>query len=213
MQHAAHPQIVDVGEAPRHLGRDIDAPDRLADDRVVLRVLELRRLGVVELDLEHLAADQLAIADAAIAGADDAVGHAQLFRLGVEALRRLLDQRRARGRRRVADLHAAGLDGEAAPGRALVGRERGIALDDAHGVERHVELLGGHLRERGAHAGAEIDLAGIDRDAAARVDGEERVDLGDRQRPLRRRLLGERCRGAEREADDQRAAALEQIAP
>ena len=69
VQHAAHAQIVDVGEAPGHLGRDVDARDRLADDLVVLRVLELRRLGVVELDREHLAADQLAIADAAIAGA------------------------------------------------------------------------------------------------------------------------------------------------
>ena len=58
-----------------------------------------------------------------------------------------------------------------------------------HRAERHVELLGAHLRERGAHAGAEIDLAGIERDPAARVDGKEGVDLGDRQRPLRRRLL------------------------
>ena len=113
----------------------------------------------------------------------------EVFRLDAEALGRLLEQRAARGRRRLADLHAADLDREAAPGRALVGRQRGVALDDLDARERHVELVGGDLRERRRDAGAEIDLAGVDRDHAVGVDGEDRNRPRSARAALRRRAL------------------------
>ena len=67
--------------------------------------------------------------------------------------------------------------------------------------------------QRGRDAGAEIDLAGIDGHHALRVDGEERVDFGQRQR-LRPMPCAQRFArpAGEREADDERAAALEQVA-
>jgi hypothetical protein len=135
--------------------------------------------------------------------------------LHAEALGRLVEQGVPGGRRRIADLDAADLNAQAAPGRALGRRERGVALDHLDRAKWHVELLGGHLRERGAHAGAEIDLAAIERALALGVDGEERIDLGERQRFSRGgralREYGIELAG-EREADDQRAAALEDVA-
>ena len=42
----------------------------------------------------------------------------------------------------------------------------------------HVELLGDDLAHRRGDPGAELDLAGIDRDVAGGVDGEEAIDFG-----------------------------------
>ena len=83
-------------------------------------------------------------------------------------------------------------------------------------LKRHVEFLGDDLRQRGAHAGAEIDLAGIDRHHALGVDREKRIDLGRAPAACCARRLARAHRrscGDEREADDERAAALEEIAP
>ncbi len=168
-----------------------------------------------DLQGEGLAADQLRVGDLLAAARHDAVGDGEIVALDVEFLRGLVEQGIARGRRRVADLDAGGLHGEAAPGIALIGGEHGVAGDERDRLERHVELFGGHLRERGADAGAEIDLAGIHRDHPGLVDGEEGIDLGERHRL---------CSGAapcasaspglagEREADDKRAGALQKFA-
>ncbi len=147
---------------------------------------------MVELERKALAADQLPIADLLVAGHGDAVGDLDLLRLYVEPFGGFRHQRLPRGRRGVAQLQAAGLDAEAAPGLALVRRERGVAFDDLHRTERHVQLVGGDLHQRGAHAGAEIDLAGIDRHDALGIDRQEGVHFGERQRFCRRRGLGER---------------------
>ena len=66
----------------------------------------------------------------------------------------------------------------------LVRREHGVALNERDVAERHVELFGDDLRERGAHARAEIDLARVDGDLAVRADarGSYRPD------PVRRAL-------------------------
>jgi hypothetical protein len=53
----------------------------------------------------------------------------------------------------------------------LIGRRRGIAHHHFDARERHVELFGGHLHQRGARAGAEIDLADVDGHAVVRRDG------------------------------------------
>ena len=49
---------------------------------------------------------------------------------------------------------------------ALVGRKRGIALDQIDAFGPDAQLLGDHLPDRGARAGAEIDLAGENGDSA-----------------------------------------------
>ena len=51
------------------------------------------------------------------------------------------------------------LDGFAGDGRALIGDARGIAEHDDDARKGHVEFLGDDLSERGANAGAEIDMA------------------------------------------------------
>ena len=212
MQHAGHAEVLHVGETSRHFVRDIDARHRLADDLVVLGVLAGGGFAVVELERERLAADQLAVADAFVAGTDDAVGDPEFLLLGTEALGRFVEKRGLGRRRRVAQLHAADLDGEAAPGRALVGRERSVALDELDHGQRHVELLGDHLQQRSRDAGAEVDLAGIDRHHALGIDREEGVDLGGCDRLAR--ALCDCLTGSarKREADDQGAAALEHVA-
>ena len=132
--------------------------------------------------------------------------HAELFC-------RFVDERRARRGRGLAHLHAADLDGEAAPGLALVGREQGVALDHVDAAHRHIELLGDDLLQRRVDAGAEIDLAGIDGHLSAVVDRQEAIDLGERRLAsapgLRHGLLE---RAGEREADDQRAGTEQRVA-
>src|SRR5262249_51518258 len=79
--------------------------------------------------------------------------------------------------------------------------------------QRDIELLGGDLAQRRIGAGAEIDLAGIDRDRAARIDRQEGIDLGKHDR------LGASCalrlrvrKRSKRKADHEGAAALEHVA-
>src|SRR5581483_6162582 len=71
VQHAGQADIVHEGQFARGFGGKIDARHRLADDGVVADGLD----GDVILKLEanSLAADQLAIADAAIAASHEAV--------------------------------------------------------------------------------------------------------------------------------------------
>ena len=115
--------------------------------------------------------------------------------------------------RRLADLHAAARHAGAAGSRALVGRQRGVPLHEPDPVDADAKLLGGHLRDGDAQARAEIDLSAIERHAAILTQGEEGVDeawvehaigLDGRSERLRERRVGRR------EADDQRASALQQ---
>ncbi len=211
MQHAGHAEVLHVDEAPRHFVGNVDPRHRLAHHFVVLRILAGGGFGMIELQRERFAPDQLAIAHPFAAGADDAIDNPEVLRLGVQAFGRLLEQRSPGGRRGVTQLHAADLDRQAAPGGALVGRERSVALDELDPVERHVEFVRDDLRQCSCDAGPEIDFAAIDRHHAAGIDREKRVDLGDREGlgPLGERLAGST---GEREADDQGAAALEHVA-
>ena len=166
-----------------------------------------------------LAADQLGEADARRRPAFGRTTPSATTRSSALTLRRLrgeIDQRLARGRRGLADLHAAALDAVRAGGAALIGRQRGVALDIFDLVDADAELLGGDLRDRDAQALAEIDLAAEDGDGAVAVDGEEGVDLlADRGRaPRRRRPCAKRALGqaGERKADGERAALEERAA-
>ena len=84
--------------------------------------------------------------------------------------------------------------------------------------ERHVELVGDELHRRREHAGAELDLAGEDRDGAVARDREPRVDqcrVDQRRADLRRLQRGERGprveQARERRGDEHRAGAGEEL--
>jgi hypothetical protein len=182
VEHTGHAEVLHVGVGARDLAGHVRPRHRLADDRVILRVLERR--GRVQFQLEGLVADQLGIREAALrlgTQEDDAVLHREVDGGHPGLLHRHLDQRLARGGRRLAELHAGHLDGEAAPGGALIGGERGVALDQLDLVDADVQLLGHHLGDRDADARADVHLAGVGGDGAVLVDGEEAVDLVQRQ--------------------------------
>ena len=197
VQHARHLEVLHVGEGAGALARDVEPRHRLADDGVEVWVLG-RRLGI-ELQVEVLAADQLAVADRL---ADHAAAGLRLDRavLGDELVGRHADVLGAGGEERLprrgaglADLQAALLDGVRAVGRRLVRRQQGVALDHRDRCHRHVEFLGDHLGQRRLDAGAEIDLPGEQGDVALRVDGEVGVDVGGGDD-----LVGERVAGLAR---------------
>jgi hypothetical protein len=123
------------------------------------------------------------------------------------------DQRIARCRRGLPDLHAAAHDAAAAGGRPLVGCQRGVALDQHDALDADAKLLGGHLRNRDPQSLPEIDLPRIDRHRAVGVDRDEAVDvagierLPDRGVAARGSLRG--CGAGNHEADEQRTAGLQ----
>ena len=181
VEHAGHPEVLHVGMGAGDLAGHVGPRHRLAHDRVVPGVLERR--GRVQLELEALGADQLAIGEAALrlgAQEDDAVLHREVDGGHPRFLPRHLDQRLARGGCGLAELHARDLDGEAAPGGALVRREQGVALDQGDAFHADVQLLGHHLRQRDAEARAQVHLARVHGDPAVLVDGEEAVHLVER---------------------------------
>ena len=121
MQHAGHLEDLHVGKAAHDLVGNIDARLRFADDFVVLRRFFLHRLLGIERDGKVFAADQLAVAHFLAATGNNAIGDSQL--VGSELLCGFRHERLARRRCRLAKLHAAHLNREAAPCRALVWRQ------------------------------------------------------------------------------------------
>ena len=120
----------------------------------------------------------------------------QIFGLHAQFRRREFEKRVARDCCGIPDLDSADLDRQAAPGRALIGCQGRIALDDGHGFERHVEFVRCDLGQGRQHARAKIDLAGVDGDHAICIDGEESIDLIQPERlsgcgrSLRKRIQG-----------------------
>ena len=156
----------------RHRGH-VDPLRRLAEDRPF--VLRLALGGAIELDVQLLARDELAVADALraiAANGDGAVGRREPIDRDAEARRSQLQQRFARGRggeREVAlvEIRRRRL---AARRRALIGRNLRVAHDERHAIERHRQLLGDELRLRGQDALSDLAFAGICRHAAVSRD-------------------------------------------
>ena len=92
-------------------------------------------------------------------------------------MRRELDERCARRRRGLPNLHAAALNTVRAGRTSLVGRERGIALNIFDHIDADPEFFAGNLAHGDAQPLAKIDFPGIERHRAVAVHGEERVDL------------------------------------
>jgi len=153
MQHPGDRVVLQVNRGSGALAGNIGTRQRLADNRVVGRILK-RRVGIgpqVELAVSH-----------------------QLTEVGVGPE---LVERPPRRRRRLADFHAAARQPRAAARATRVGGQRGIALDHRNALHGDAELFGGHLRNRDQHAGADIHQAGIDGHCAVAVDSEEAVEL------------------------------------
>ena len=108
---------------------------------------------------DGLAGNQFTIADAAVVlPADQAVFDRKIFDGKLEPFRRARDQKMPRLRGGFAQGDRRDLDGFAGDGRALIGNARGIAQHDDDARKGHVEFFGDDLSERGANAGAEIDM-------------------------------------------------------
>ena len=114
----------------------------------------------------------------------------------LQLLRRARQQEMPRLRRRLAQRHRGDLDGFAGDGRALVGHARGIAEHHDDARKGHVEFFGDDLAERGADAGAEIDMAVEGGDRAVGGDLDEGFETAFARRS--RANDGQRSRGMHR---------------
>ena len=226
MHHARHLHVGAKVFLRKHLGRDVFALDRLADDFVLARFFRLRLAGSVErvavllvpveLDVEILAADQLRIGNAlglVVGGADHAIIDRKFLGRHRQQPGRHLDQHAARFRRRHAHLLAAVLNAGGAGGAALVHRRAGVAHDHLDGLERNVEFLRHDLADGDVQPVPHIHLAeesryaavGIDRDVGRQLIGCQRRLGALRISRLDRQHSVERDGGADRY--DQGAAA------
>ena len=172
-------------------------------------------------EVEQLAADQVAVLDALAAAGDDAGRDAVRLATGTPSfVDAMLEQHLLRVRRRRAGLRRAARDAARAAAAARGVQPRlGVRID--HLVHVHVQLFGDEHQDAGRGAVTELRLAVGDDDRVVRRDRDPRVDLrsgpaGSRCGP--RAANGVRPFAAEalpacaerREADDQRAAALDE---
>jgi len=108
------------------------------------------------------AAEQLAIGHRAARigfNANHAVFHDQITHLRAQALGGTINEHAAGTGRSTAQFRAALKDRQIAGCQPLIWGCRGIAHDHLDLIEGHIEFFSGHLRKRGAGAGAEIDFA------------------------------------------------------
>jgi hypothetical protein len=100
-------------------------------------------------------------------------------------------------------------------GRALIRRDRRIALDQPDAVQGDADFLCHQLHLRGVEPLTEIALSRVSRDAAVAPDRDPRIELGTAGSV---EALGEHVAQAiddsgRRESDDERAGALEERTP
>ena len=176
VQHAGQAHVVNVDQLARCLCRQIDARHGLADDAVGIGGLHRHVIGQFQPD--GFARNQFAVADAAIVlAADQAVLDDEFFNGKLQPLRGARDQKLPRLCRRLAQRHGGDLDRFAGDRRALVGHQRRIAKHDDDTGKGHVQLFGDDLPQRGADAGAEIDMAVIGGDRSVGGDPDEGLEL------------------------------------
>ncbi len=184
VQHAGHAHIVNINQFAGGLRRKIDAGHRLPNNAVGIGGLDGNALGQFEAD--DLAGNQFAVADAAvIAPADQAVFHRKVLLGKFQPFRGARDQELPRLCGRLAQRHRGDLNGLAGDGGALIGNQRGIAQHDDDPRKGHVEFFGDDLCQRGADAGAEIDVPVVGRDRSVGCNLDEGLESGCRTRRCR----------------------------
>ena len=161
-------------------------------------------------DREHPSAEQLGVRDRAAAARDGPAAGRERGHRHPERLRAELEEYLPRGGAGSPEPAAGGGDRAAAEGAAGVGADARVVADEAERRRVGVELLGDEQREAGRRALPELHPPAGHRDGAVGVEGEIRVGL-------RRVGIGGRgvpCPGtADRERDEQRAAALHHRTP
>jgi hypothetical protein len=220
VQHAWQPHVLHVDVAAAHLLGNVVARRRPADQPILAR--RLHRCRAADGEVELPAANQVAVGDGPLRFAgdrDDAARDRQLLDRSTEALRRELQQRTARLGRRAADLRRPAIDRRARIRAALIGRDSGVERDGVQLAQIEIELLSRHLQQRRRRPLPELGEADVDRRGIVGVNRQPGVDLfeverssgGSGFRPTDGRCLTEQ-RVAEREADDERAAGLDEVA-
>src|SRR5579872_4957624 len=174
VQHAGNADVMDIDEFAGCLGAQIDARHGLPDDPVAVGGFDLNLLGKLESD--DVVADQLAIADAAVMAADQAILDRKLFERQFEPLGGACDEKMPRLRCRLAQGIGSDLDRFAGDRCALVRNARGISQHHDDAGKGYIEFLGDDLTERGANARAKIDMAVKSGDGAVRGDLNERFE-------------------------------------
>ena len=193
VQHAGHTHVVHEDELAHRLGRDVDARRGSADHTVVFRRLDRR--VVVEVKHRVLRPDQLAIADArasafhgirrtARPGPVDRSGfqpHPSLARFqcvdaALQTFGGLRHQPSTRLRRGQPQGYGVNLQRGTGDGGALIRSERGVAQHHVDCREVDVEFFGNDLRQRGADARAQVDVAVEGRHAAVAPHGDQYLD-------------------------------------
>ena len=160
VQHAGHAHVVHVGQIAAHLAGNVHARHRGADHGVIGG-----RFGgrfVVEVQDLMAAFDECAISQAVLRvgnGTHHTALQLQSVDCHAQLLRRLCQQPLARLRCCSAQRPGMNLDGCAGNGGALVGRACGVAQHHVHLSQRHIELFGHDLRQRGADASAQVHMA------------------------------------------------------
>src|ERR1700757_2771662 len=100
----------------------------------------------------------------------------------METLRSARDQDLARGGSSAPNGNRSAGERRASRGVALVWNARRIDFDDAHVLERNVQLVRNELKNRGFSSRAEFNLAKRNDDGSIRVDREPLIDVGIRLR-------------------------------
>ena len=207
--------------------------ERLPDDVVLADRLRVAQAGAVaerrrrralrvrssQLDVEHLAADQVSVLDGLAAAGDHAGRHREARDRDAELRRRHVQQRLLGKRSSGADVRRAARDARATAAAARDVQPRlGVRVD--HLREVHVQLFRREHEDARRRAVTELGLAVGDDARVLRRDRDPRVDLGQirqvvvrgalverREAVRRRRLPGG---GSRSDGHDQRAAALDE---
>ena len=179
VEHARHAHVRGVFRLAGHLVAAVGTEQRFADKGELRDGLQHRLLSHAALD--PLALGQLGIRHPFAAvrlGHDRAVQRHQISRGGLQSLGRQLHEHRAglRGRRPQRRTEKARAHRAESP--HVPWAEVGIAHHHVDAVQRHAELVGEHLGQRGDDALAHLDLAGEARDAAVLADPEKGVQVG-----------------------------------
>ena len=173
----ARREVVDEGRTADLVG-EIEPRQAPPHDAIIRRRLgccrAARRSGKVDL-AGH---GPVVLADGAARAQEAAIVDGEGFERARQPVRDTAKEKRAHFG--ACEANGAARDGDrvAARGETLRRARRRLPRDDAQPLGRHVQLLGGNLRERGEHALADLDLAGRQPHAAALLE----ADPGREQR-------------------------------
>ena len=189
MQHARNAHILRVDEFTREFRRQVDTFHLRADNLVILITLGGNFRGDLhvpagsrgrDLHVEVLAAHQFPVGDFLCRIARDtyhAVANSKPFYRRSQPCRGEFQKLLPACRRGLAQLRSGPLECPAARGYGLVHRSVGVPRIHINALKWHIEFFRHHLRQRGLYAGAQLHLAGEDRNFSVLRDGQPGIKL------------------------------------